>query len=195
MARKYRARRYKGAPQKQETRFQGQLIGCTETAFATGVDDVTFGAVIVNERICRKLSGEVPPDPSSPGLNQDQLVGIATQLHIDYSNHTGLNREYVRQVLGNNQRVVAQLWYSGVGGGNIGHAWLLERRRYRKGRWQLQCVDPVPGTRFYYDEDKVFAAMHTFAEKTGLTNGLRWGAFDHPLRFFALGARKAKGMD
>jgi hypothetical protein len=188
---KYRAVRYYGTPQQQQTRFQGQLIGCTETSFATGLDDVTFGAIIVDERTCRKLSGETPPDPASPGLNQGQLVKIANQLHVDYTSHVGATRAIVKTLLDNNQRVVAQLWYAGVGGGNIGHAWLLERRKFRQGSWQLKVVDPMPGERFWIAEHRVYEAMESFAERSGLEPvGLYFGAFDKPLIYKAAGARE-----
>lgn len=166
-------RRYLAHPIRQTLRFDGVLIGCTDTSFAMGVDHSTLGAMIVTEKQVRGLSTEKNPDPKSPGLNLDQLEGVAARLRIDFTNRSGDHWPALIAELDDNAAVVAQLWYGAIGGGNIGHAFYL--RSHLNGR--VTGVDPVKGVYRSWTDAQVQHAMKVFADRTGLADGLRWGAF------------------
>lgn len=179
---KYPARIFRAPGQKQKTLFQGKLIGCTETAFAVGCGDTTNGALKVTEEIVRHLSGEWPPDPKSPGLNQNQLDKVAAKLHIDYTDASGYTWDYLVARCNENRRLVIQLWYADIGGGKIGHAFLMEAIRPIKVKGKTVssalCMDPITGKRKWYPVTTVRKAMQTFATMTGVSNGgLRFGYF------------------
>ena len=181
---KYRARIFRAPGQKQKTIFDGKLIGCTETSFAVGCGDTSNNALRVTESICRKLSGEWPPDPASPGLRQAQLVTIAGKLHIPYKNATGKTWEQLIVLSNENRRLVIQLWYSDVGGSNIGHAFLSEAIRSD----EMLCMDPITGKRKWYKLSAIKKAMRTLAIKNGGTGtGLYFGYFQK-CKYVASGA-------
>lgn len=182
---RYPARIFRAPGQKQKTRFEGKLIGCTETSFAVGCGDTSNNALRVTEVICRKLSGEWPPDPNSPGLNQGQLVKVAEKLHIPYKDGSGHVWQWMIDRLNENRRIVAQLWYADIGGGNISHALLLEAYRADKG---ILGMDPITGKRKWYKAADIKKAMTTFAVKTNVSGGgLRFGYFQK-CKYVASGA-------
>lgn len=166
-------RRYHPKGQKQTLRYAGKLIGCTDTAFAVGVDGATLGAVMVTEAEVRRLSDETRPDPESPGLNLTQLRDVARKLRVDFAPMTGATWAQLVDTLDHNGLVVAQLWYDLIGGTNIGHAVLLQQKRAGK----LRVMDPMKGTWAWLEADDVLAAMRKFARMTGVPEGLRWGSF------------------
>lgn len=163
--------RYHAKAIKQTMRFNGVLIGCTDTAFAMCVDAETLGGCRVTERYVRSLSNESHPDPKSPGLNLDQLSQVAQKLRVDFRSRKGANRAALIESLNNNKRVVAQLWYAGIGGTPIGHAVYVEQVRDGNAR----IVDPIKGKYEWIDQTRLFDAMRTFADKAGLNEGLLWG--------------------
>lgn len=188
----YPARIYRPRHQRQRTLYNGKLIGCTETSFAMGVDATTFGGCRVTESICRKLSGEWPPDPNSPGLNIPQLVTIARKLHVPFVDASGGDKDAVKAALDANQRIVAQIWYARIGGTNIGHALLLQARRRRPGGiegYEWLVNDPMKTAEQWIDQERVIVAMNDFAIRTGVPgDGLRWGLFTNKLPYIADGA-------
>lgn len=163
--------RYHAAPIQQKLRFQGHLIGCTDTAFAMAVDAATLGGCIVTEALVRKLSNENHPDPESPGLNLGQLEDVADKLHVEFTAMRGNNRAQMAAALRNNRRVVAQLWYAGIGGTPIGHAVYVE---LITDSGKARIVDPMKGRYEYIDQERLFSAMRTFAAKVGV-EGLMYG--------------------
>lgn len=162
--------RYHPAAIRQTERFNGKLIGCTETSFAMAVDAATLGGLIVTEAQVRELSNERHPDPASPGLNQAQLVQVANRLHVKYVNMTDHNRNELIDAINQNRRVVAQLWYKAIGGTDIGHAIYIDRAA----RGKFYGVDPIKGKYGIWTYDAVFHGMRIFADKAGV-NGLLWG--------------------
>lgn len=163
--------RYHAKPIKQKLRLNGVLIGCTDTAFAMLVDAATLGGVVVTEAQVRGLSTEAKPDPISPGLNLQQLEGVAARLRIDFESMKGQSWDTLEAGLRQNRRVVAQLWYADIGGGNIGHAVYLEQLRGDKAR----IVDPIKGAYEFIATARLKAGMKEFALRNGLTTGLYWG--------------------
>ena len=171
----YRAGLYYASAFKQRTTFNGKLIGCTETCFAIGANDSTFGTMRLTEQIVRSLSGEWPPDPNSPGLNQAQLVKVAKTLHLRYASGVGNQWSEMIAAFRQNRRVVAQLWYSEVGGGNIGHAFLLEELVTAT---TIRAVDPIFGVRKVYAASDIRAGMVLLSDKNNMpSNGLFYGQF------------------
>lgn len=164
--------RYRPTALKQKLRFEGVLIGCTDTVFAMLVDATTLGGCRVTEAQVRNLSDESHPDPNSPGLNLAQLEVVARKLHVAFKSRKGSNRAELLDSLSINKRVLAQLWYAGIGGTNIGHAIYIERQTAGN---MLDIVDPIKGKRETMPQHRVFEAMETFARKNGLASGLFWG--------------------
>lgn len=168
---KSKRRRYHAKARKQKLRYNGVLIGCTDTAFAMAIDGASEGAVMVTEAQVRALSNEAKPDPASPGLNLDQLVQVAKRLHVEFTNRSGDSWSTMLDELAQNARVVAQLWYPVLGGGSIGHAVYVERVKDGKAR----IVDPVKGTYEWVDAGTLRRAMREFADRSQQVVGLRWG--------------------
>lgn len=164
--------RYHAEAQRQRLTFEGHLIGCTDTSFAMLADAATLGGVIVDEATVRRLSGETNPDPRSPGLNLGQLGTVANKLRIAFDIRTGDTWADLLDELRNNARVVAQLDYAVLGGGDIGHAVYVEQ--VRKGRARI--VDPIVGEYAWISADRLHRAMRSFAKRAQLADGLYWGA-------------------
>lgn len=163
---------YKTPSLKQKIAFQGQLIGCTDTCAAMAFNAQALGGLSITEYIVRRLSGELVPDPASPGLNQAQLVRVSKQLHLPYSSGVGGSFETMLTRLTAGRRIVAQLWYADIGGTNIGHAIFLESRAKRSdGRWYLGGVDPMKGRRDWFLESAVREGMERLGRMNGLANG------------------------
>jgi hypothetical protein len=133
-------------------------------------DATTMGGLKVTEAQVRYLSGEAVPDPSSPGLNLPQLVAVSKKLHISLQNRTGSGGDTVKAYVEKNQKVIAQLWYAGIGGTPIGHAVLLQA--LRDGKFLMN--DPMKTAAEWRDADQVISAMKEFATRTGLNTGLRF---------------------
>lgn len=173
----YAPRVYRPRHQQQKLRLtypdgRSVLIGCTDTSFAMFADATTMGGLKITEAQVRYMSGEATPDPQSPGLNIPQLVKVAKKLHIVFLDRTGMGENTVRGYLTNNQKVVAQLWYAGIGGTNIGHAVLLQALGHNG---KILLNDPMKTAPEWVDDDRVFDAMKEFARRTKLTSGLRLG--------------------
>ena len=169
---------YRPAHIRQRTRYNGHLIGCTETSLAMYADAVTFGGLITTETECRALSGEWPPDPSSPGLNLSQIDRVAAKLRIDFTNGSGGTWADVAAYLSEdqNRRVIAQIWYAAIGGTAIGHALLLQGIRSYQGRPQLLGNDPMKTVEEWWPPERIQAAMEAFGKRTGMAPGqLRFG--------------------
>lgn len=164
-------KRYHAAPIRQALRFNGALIGCTDTCMAMLVDAATLGGCIVTEKDVRELSNETRPDPASPGLNLVQLDAVARKLNVVFDNRAGDGWAALETALGKNQRVVAQLWYADMGGTPIGHAYYVEKIVDGRAR----VVDPMKGVYSTVSANRLRQAMQTFANKANLANGLLWG--------------------
>jgi hypothetical protein len=126
------------------------------------------------------MSDEWPIKTSnkSPGLNQDQLVAVAKKLHFRYAKCNGQGWTALATAVRENRRVVAQLWYAGIGGGNIGHAVLIEAFRDRGNAVGTEAlyVDPIPGHRAWIDASKLHKAMSDLAVIEGQGDDeLFWG--------------------
>ena len=165
--------RYHAKPIKQTLKFNGKLIGCTDTSFAMCVDAATLGGCIVTEKYVRSLSSEAKPDPESPGLNLDQLEGVAQKLRVEFTKVKGGSRANFKVHLRQNRRIVAQLWYAGIGGTPIGHAVYVESI---SAKGMARIVDPMKGVYSLVPEGRLFDAMETFAKKAGVPKGLLYGA-------------------
>jgi hypothetical protein len=185
----YLARIYRPAHLKQKLRYNGKLIGCTETATAMFADAVTFGGLHTTERECRILSGEWPPSPTSPGLNLGQVEAIAGKLRIDFDNRSGESWADVMRYLGeaDNRRVIAQLWAADIGGPAVDHAILLQAIRQYQGRDQLLGNDPLRSAEKWYEVADVRKAMETFADRHGDPARL-WFGIGRKLAYVAEGA-------
>lgn len=182
-----RAVRYTPPSLRQRLTYQGKLIGCTETSFAMAARAQALGGLKVTELLCRSLSGEWPPDPSSPGLNQDQLEAVARRLHMPYSDGTGGTWADVAQKLREDRKLVVQLWYADIGGTPIGHALYLDVIRTTRDGVEVGGVDPMVGRRKWYRAADVRRAMETFGRRTGLPAGqVRYG-FTREVPLMAVG--------
>ena len=143
---------------RQALRFDGHLIGCTDTCLAMLTDAATVGGVRVSERTVRGLSDETQPDPKSPGLNLTQLVDVAHKLRIQLTDRTGMTRSVLAHDLTSGRRVIVQLWYAGIGGTAIGHAVYLNQRRKHLGHWQVLMYDPMKSRPRWIAEKRVMDA-------------------------------------
>lgn len=193
---KYEARIYRPKHRQQKLRYNGALIGCTDTSFAMGVDAVTFGGCLVNEAIVRGLSNEAHPDPNSPGLNQSQLVAVADKLHIEYEKRTGDSAANVRTYLDQNRRLVIQGMFPNSAGNPIPHAMLAQAVRDgqedRNGHpisgWAILVNDPLRTVEEWRDIDTVLAQMKALSVREHLARGLFYGIFNKVLPYVAAGA-------
>jgi hypothetical protein len=189
----YPATLYRATPVKQRLRHPvtGFLIGCTDTCFALAVRDATCDSVVITELGVRELSGEWPITASnkSPGLNQDQLVKVAKKLHFRYAKCNGQGWNAVVAAVKQHRRVVAQVWYATIGGGNIGHAVLLEDLQLRPNGWEFVVMDPIKGKRAFISASKIRAAMSDLAVIEGQeSDELFWGK-TAPTPLIARGAK------
>lgn len=172
---------------RQRLRYGGRLIGCTETCLAMYADAVTFGGLTTSEAECRALSGEVPPDPASPGLNLRQIDQVAAKLRIQFRNATGEAWPDVERYLStdDNRRIIAQVWYDAMPGGTpIGHALLLQGIRSWQGRIRLFGNDPLRNDAEWWEVADVRRAMEEFGKRTDMPRNddgdqtLRFGVSD-----------------
>jgi hypothetical protein len=138
------------------------------------IADATMDSVYITEVGVREMSGEWPitAGNKSPGLNQDQLEKVADKLHFRYAKCNGQGWAAVVKALREERRIVAQLWYATIGGGNIGHAVLLEALRGSR----ILFVDPITAKRGWISATKVRKAMSDLAQIEGLgPDDLFWG--------------------
>ena len=111
----------------------------------------------------------------SPGLNLDQLEQVAQKLRVQFFKVTGGSRARLLTSLAANKRVVAQLWYAGIGGTPIGHAVYVEKVTGKAPRRMARIVDPMKGVYSTVGFDRLCDAMDTFARKAGVPDGMLWG--------------------
>jgi hypothetical protein len=154
-------------PIKQELRFNGKLIGCTDTCLAMAANAQARGGLHITEAIVRAESGEQHPDPSSPGLNQMQLERVATRLHFDYSDQSGHSWAAFGKAVSARRLVIASLWYADIGGTPIGHAVLVNGRIGKL----YAIIDPMKGKQGTVSPTKLHRAMATFADKANWPAG------------------------
>lgn len=164
--------RYRPKAFKQQLRYDGKLIGCTDTVMAIGVDGSTLGGSTPKEVDIRLLSGEWPADPASPGINLSQCDKVARKLFIPFTNGTGYSWAKMVGYIDTGHAVLAQLWYSDIGGGNIGHAVYLWDRDGN----EFLGVDPIKGVWQRFRASDVKAGMEHFAHVVG-DGKLRYGVF------------------
>lgn len=164
-------KRYTPKALKQALRFEGHLIGCTDTVFAMLVDASTCGGVTVTEAEVRALSNEAHPDPASPGLNLGQLEAVARKLRVPFASMAGHSWAELQAATLVNRRICAQLWYPDLGGGAVGHALYVEK--FMKGK--AYVLDPVTGKYSWIASATLRKAMQSFATRAGLKSGLYWG--------------------
>ena len=62
---------------------------CTAWSCSMAIDRATMGGTQITGRQVRLASNEPIPDPSSPGLNLNQVVNVAFKLHVELENRTG----------------------------------------------------------------------------------------------------------
>jgi hypothetical protein len=84
-------------------------VNCSAYGFARQVDYATLGGVLINGSLVRALSDEPIPDPDSPGLNLNQLLKVAAQLHVEYENWTGEGWGGVMEALEQKRSIGLQL--------------------------------------------------------------------------------------
>lgn len=166
-------KRFRPHPQKQALRFEGHLIGCTDTVFAMGLEAATCGAIRVGEAEIRARSDEAHPDPDSPGLNLGQLVKVARSYRVAFRDASGAGWSTLEAELDGNAPAVLQLDYSAIGGNKIGHAIY----GFRILRGNVEGVDPMVGRWGHWPVEDVKHGMALFARSSGLDAGLRFGVF------------------
>lgn len=173
------ARIYRPRHQQQKLKVNGKLYGCSDTSLAMLVDASTFGGCRVTEGIVRSLSSEPKPDPKSPGLNIRQLVEVARKLHVPFVDKSGETLADMKRYLGENRRIVAQLWYADIGHGAFGHAIHIQAWRVRPGGiagGEFLINDPLKTKEQWMQDDKVLAGMNHFGDMTGVPGkGTRFG--------------------
>ena len=163
-------KRYRPRAKLQRLRFDGVLIGCTDTCFAIGADAATAGGLSVNEAQVRALSNEAHPDPASPGLNLAQLVGVARKLHVGFYNRTGESFAQLDHYLDTCAAVVAQVDDPAFAA--VPHAIYLHQHvagTYRG-------VNPLDGKWHTWPEHDVQRGMVSFA-RAHIPVGVYFGSF------------------
>jgi hypothetical protein len=163
--------RYHAKPRKQHLTFNGKLIGCTDTVAAMLVDAATLGGCLVTEADIRDLSNETHPDPASPGLNLGQIKAVMVKLHIGFTARIGGTRAEWANALTSNHRILLQIWYSGIGGTDIGHAVYCEQVSGDR----VRIVDPMKGIYSWVLRADLWHAAEMFAQKAGVQSGMMWG--------------------
>lgn len=191
----YPARIYRPAHKRQRLRLaDGTLYGCTDTVTAMFADAVTFGAIDVTESWVRRHSTEPTPDPDSPGLNIPQAREVLrADLHLTSFDGSGLRWPRLWELIGENRRMLAQVWYDELPGisARIGHAILLQARRQRAGApsgWEFLVNDPMRSDAVWIADDYIRGAMEEWGRRTGMSGGALRFAYSEALLYVAAGA-------
>lgn len=191
----YPARIYRPAHKRQRLRLStGELYGCTDTVTAMFADAVTFGAIDVTESWVRRHSTEPTPDPNSPGLNVSQAREVLrVDLHLTSFDGSGQRWGRLWDLVGENRRVGAQVWYDSLPGisSRIGHAILLQARRQRAGApsgWEFLVNDPMKSDAEWIADDYIRRAMEEWGRRSGLTGDALRFWYSEALPYVAAGA-------
>lgn len=160
----------------------GKLIGCTDTVTGMFADAVTHGGTNIGESGIRKLTGEVPPDPKSPGLNLPQAIAALWKLRIAAADKSGETWADLLRYLDQGRYIILQhdmhFLGDGCGDNHVGHCMLLQTRRRlasANGAIRIFGNNPMCPTAKWYVPSKVKEAAEAFGDQTGVPgNGIRF---------------------
>lgn len=151
-------------------------VNCTAYCAAMAITDSTLGGVAITGRQVRAMSDEPTPDQSSPGLNLQQVITVARELHVQLTDLSTQPWSQLIHHINAGRRAVTQVDYASLGAarcqanGDFGHAMLLVGP-LRNGH--ILASDPLCAVEKLYRESTLRGAAEAFARQTGVT-GVRF---------------------
>lgn len=132
-------------------------VNCTAYSASRIFDYETLGGIATTGALVRALSDEPVPDPTSPGLNLDQIVAVAHRLRVEFENWTDKGWSGVIAALEQRRPVLLQLDAAVLP--SAIRPWTPKRKPFPHATvidWQtsagLHWYDPVPGKDRYVTE-------------------------------------------
>lgn len=159
-------------------------VNCTAYCGAMAVNDSVLGGLLgINGRAFRALSDEPNPDPSSPGLNLQQIQQVCRKLRVPFYNMTGNGWDDLRNAVGQgtvaSSRAILQLWYGAIppeyraqDSADFGHAVLAVAFDFAGRR--VRASDPLAKVTRWYPESVLRDAAAEFSRRTGHADSFVW---------------------